>query len=163
VAIVDVHELLTQVITSAQPALASHGLTLRHDLRVTSRARLDPIRCKQILSNLLDNAIRFATSEITVLASVDHEKLRVFVEDDGHGISPIDLPRVFTAHFTSDVSGASTKGTGLGLAIVKELCQLMGGSVDAISPRRDADQGTRMEVRLPLYFDVATEPKSGTS
>lgn len=99
--------------------------------------RGDPIRLRQILLNLIGNAIKFtATGSITVSAdylkrSAEQILLRVTVRDTGIGIPPESQARVFDAFAQAD--GSTTRkfgGTGLGLTIVKQLVHLMGGTVD---------------------------------
>jgi two-component system, OmpR family, sensor histidine kinase KdpD len=75
----------------------------------------------------------------------------IWVVDDGPGIAPDDLPRVFERHFASDRAPTRKLGTGLGLAIVSELTEAMGSRCTAESPV-SAGRGTRMTVWL--------EPKS---
>jgi two-component system sensor histidine kinase BaeS len=108
----------------------------------------DPDRLGQLLSNLLENACRFARSRVTVSARSEGTQVVVSVDDDGAGIDPDDLPRVFEPHFTSDLGRPDAPGTGLGLAIVAELAAAMGGRAEAVSPI-GPQSGTRMRVTLP--------------
>ena len=78
----------------------------------------------------------------------------LWVDDDGPGIPPEDLPRVFDRLFMSSKHPARQLGSGLGLAIVAELVQAMGGTVRAESPIT-ADGGTRMVVTLQSWSEVA--------
>jgi signal transduction histidine kinase/CheY-like chemotaxis protein/HPt (histidine-containing phosphotransfer) domain-containing protein len=96
----------------------------------------DPFRLRQVLANLLNNALKFtATGEVVVRANVlteAEQDARVYlsVEDTGIGIAPESQEKVF-AHF-SQADGSTTRqfgGTGLGLAICKRLVELMGGSI----------------------------------
>lgn len=105
-------------------------------------AQADPDRLRQLLTNLMDNAVRFARHTVTVGATMQQGVPTLWVMDDGVGIPPGDLPQVFQPYFRT---GA---GTGLGLAIVQELAVAMGGSVVAESPL-DPGGTTRITVRLP--------------
>lgn len=96
----------------------------------------DAGRLRQILVNLLDNAVKFtATGEISVAISSQllkeaHHELQVAVSDTGIGIDPADYDQLF--HSFSQIDGALTRrygGSGLGLAICKRLCELMGGTI----------------------------------
>ena len=108
----------------------------------------DPDRLLQVLSNLIDNAFKFARHHITVGAAAQADSVVVWVLDDGPGIAPDDLPRVFEPHFRSDRSSTRRAGTGLGLAIVAELAAAMGGAVRAESPVT-GDGGTRLVLSFP--------------
>jgi signal transduction histidine kinase len=114
----------------------------------------DGSRLKQILFNLLNNAIKFTESgEICVRAQwveAAGEKpiLRLQVRDTGIGISEADQDKVFTAFEQAD--GSITRrygGTGLGLAIVRQFTEMMGGT---ISLQSEVGQGSTFTVELPL-------------
>jgi len=113
----------------------------------------DPNRFRQILSNLVSNAVKF-TKEGNVAIFLTWEdgaagsRLRVAVKDSGPGIPPEVLPRLFQNFVQADASVARRfGGTGLGLAISKGLCEAMGGE---ISVRSELGQGATFEFSLPL-------------
>jgi two-component system sensor histidine kinase BaeS len=108
----------------------------------------DPHRLSQIVANLLENALKFAASTVTVTVGGSDSTATLAVEDDGPGIDAEDLPHVLDRLFTSDRHAARTSGTGLGLAIVAELAVAMRGSVRVASPTRDGG-GTRITLTLP--------------
>jgi signal transduction histidine kinase len=100
----------------------------------------------RVFGNLLDNAVRHATSSVVAAATAEGPYLLVTVTDDGPGIPPADRERVF-GRFTrlDDARARDAGGAGLGLAIVRELVRRHGGTVVLT----DADPGVRAEVRLP--------------
>ena len=108
---------------------------------------VDEVRFKQVLYNLLSNAIKFTERErrIGVDASSEGGMLRVTVWDQGIGISPADIPRIFEPYAQSR-AGKSGEGTGLGLAIVKRLVELHTGSVSVESV---PGTGSRFTVSFP--------------
>lgn len=112
----------------------------------------DPDRLSQILTNLLDNAIKYTPDggHIWVDLSVaDHEMARVVVRDNGQGIPPDALPKLFDPFFrVHHQERSQTKGLGLGLAIVKDLVELHGGSIAVHST---LDQGTEFTFTIPLH------------
>ncbi|HWD25135.1 MAG TPA: HAMP domain-containing sensor histidine kinase, partial [Acidimicrobiales bacterium] len=108
----------------------------------------DPHRLSQIVANLLENALKYASTTVTLLVGSDEERVTLDVEDDGPGIDAHDLPHVLERLFTSDRHPARSAGTGLGLAIVSELASAMGGSIAVRSPTLDG-RGTRITVTLP--------------
>ncbi|HVC26375.1 MAG TPA: HAMP domain-containing sensor histidine kinase [Acidimicrobiales bacterium] len=109
----------------------------------------DPDRLAQVVANLVENALKFASTTVRVaVMGDDAREVVVVVEDDGPGISAEDLPHVFERLYTSSRRPTRTAGTGLGLAIVAELAAAMNGEVVASSPVA-AGGGTRISVRLP--------------
>ena len=110
----------------------------------------DGDRVTQVLSNLVENALKFARSVVLVtLADHGARGVTLSVEDDGPGIDPMDRPHVFERLFTSKRRAARAGGSGLGLAIVAELTAAMGGHVQLTSPLGEGG-GTRFVVELPL-------------
>ena len=122
----------------------------------------DAHRCRQIVSNLLDNAIKFTlTGEVRVeLERADDSAVRLRVCDTGAGISEAELSKLFAKFYQVDAS--STRrfgGSGLGLSICQELTQMMGG---AISVASRPGEGSTFTVDLPLRrFDADPARVSG--
>jgi PAS domain S-box-containing protein len=112
----------------------------------------DPIRLAQAIGNYLQNATRFAQgSRVTVTTHADDEtgEAVVTVADEGAGIAPHLLPRLFDSFAQADQGLARTKGgLGLGLALTRGLAELHGGRVLAAS--EGEDRGARFELRIPL-------------
>ena len=135
---VDLRQLVLEVQELfSRPAMAK-GLTLTADLSedLGKEYEGDPVRIRQILTNLIGNAIKFtAHGQITVSLtvaneSVDHTELCLKVQDTGVGVDPAVQAKLFTPFTQAD--GSTTRqygGTGLGLAIVKQLSEMMGGTV----------------------------------
>lgn len=147
----DVAEVVAEVAEGMRPAAEEAGVALSVDgsAQPTPRpASTDPDRLAQVVANLLENALKFARGAIALGVGAEGARVVLWVQDDGPGIAPADLARVFEPFYQSDRSSGRPVGTGLGLAIVHELVDAMGGSVEA---RTGADGGTRMEVRLPVW------------
>lgn len=147
---VDVNEVVGRALDRFRPEATAASVTLSR-VRPTDHplwAVTDPDRLLQVLSNLLENALRFARSSIGLGARTETGQVVVWVDDDGPGIDAGDLPRVFEPHFSSDRVGSRRSGTGLGLTIVAELASAMGGGARAESPV-GPDGGTRMVIWLP--------------
>ncbi len=105
----------------------------------------------RVLSNLVENALRYsgAGSSVCVCVKRDGEMAKVTVRDNGAGIAPEDLPRIFDPFFTRN--NARTKGstgTGLGLAIVKKILELHGRQIEVSSA---PGRGTSFSFLLPLH------------
>jgi signal transduction histidine kinase len=144
---------LADAVAGAAEALqvAYDGVDVVLDVAPTDRpiyVNADPHRIAQIISNLLENALKYAAHGVIVAVTTDARGARITVEDDGPGIDPEDLPHVLERLFTSDRHPARASGTGLGLAIVSELVSAMGGTIGVTSPTRDGG-GTRITVDFP--------------
>jgi two-component system sensor histidine kinase BaeS len=109
----------------------------------------DPDRLAQLLANLLENAITFARTTVTVSVRdvAPSDACVITVDDDGPGIASSDLDHVFERFYRADRGPNRAMGSGLGLAIVAELAAAMGGTVRAESPVNDAG-GSRFAVTL---------------
>lgn len=120
-----------------------------------AQAFVDPDRLAQVVANLVENGIRFASTGVRVEITATNSIVAVAVLDDGAGIAPEDLPRVFERLYVAR-SGPerSRPASGLGLAIVEELVVAMGGSVEVSSPTSAAG-GSRFVVSLPRVATTA--------
>lgn len=133
----DLGGVVATAIDSALPAATAKGIALRLELGPTTAPVLgDPARLQQVVGNLLSNAIKFTAQggHVTVgLAQADGHA-RITVADDGQGIEPGFLDRLFERFQQQDASTTRRHGgLGLGLAIVRHLVDLHGGSVGAES------------------------------
>jgi len=108
----------------------------------------DPVLFERAVSNLVDNALRFTSDggEIKIEISVRNADVEVAVIDNGAGVAPEHLPRVFDRFYRAD-SSRSSDGAGLGLALVKSIVDLHGGSATIQS---EVGRGTTITLRFPL-------------
>src|SRR5207237_1407495 len=115
----------------------------------TLAIRTDVGKLRQIVYNLLANAVKFTDhGTVTLAAQRDADCLVLEVRDTGPGIAPDQLSRVFDAFWQGEHSGAPRPGgTGLGLSISHRLAQLLGGELTAEST---LGQGTTFRVTIPL-------------
>lgn len=115
----------------------------------------DPVRLSQIISNLLDNALKFTDTpgKIVVDLETKEGRARLSVTDTGAGISPEFLPYAFDKFARETPNDADRRGRGLGLYLVKRLVELHGGTVEVES--RGPGQGSRFLVSLPLAMGTA--------
>ncbi|HEX6606074.1 MAG TPA: ATP-binding protein, partial [Chloroflexia bacterium] len=156
-------ELCEQVVALLQPQAEERGLALATDLAsaLPPRLRGDHERLRQVLVNLLGNAIKFtAAGQVVLRCQVvgsdarGRARLQFEVEDSGIGMDAATLARLFQPFTQADVSTTRRfGGPGLGLAICKRLVDLMGGSVEVES---QPGRGSTFRVQLP--FEVVTGP-----
>jgi heavy metal sensor kinase len=121
----------------------------------------DSSRLKQIIVNLLDNAIKYTpkSGSITISVSAEGHKAILLVQDSGIGIPVEALPHVFERFYRADkVRSREQGGAGLGLSIVRSICQAHGGSIEIESAE---DKGTTCRITLPLneYADSYKQEK----
>ena len=113
------------------------------------RVLMDPLKISQVCANLLDNALKYTPpgAHIEVSARRRENEIEVCVRDNGPGIPPADLPRIFERFYRVDKGRSRERGgTGLGLSIVKHIVQLHGGQVWAES---ELGRGTSFYFTLP--------------
>ena len=146
---VDAADVVRRVVDGFRPRAAELGLAL--DLapgsEVVTPVSADSDRLGQIVANLVENAASFAASRVVVGVAGGPDGAVLWVDDDGSGIPPDQLTRVFERYVTSDRAPGRGTGSGLGLAIVSELAAAMGAAVHAESPLADG-HGTRLVVQL---------------
>ncbi len=132
----ELEPMARSLLTSFEPQLAPRRVSVSLAVPPSLAVQADPERLRQILSNLLDNAIKYNQEggRITIGAAREGEWVRVDVSDTGIGIPAPDLPRVFERFYRVDKARSrELGGTGLGLAIVKHAVEAHGGRVWADS------------------------------
>jgi signal transduction histidine kinase len=140
-----------ETVATFEPLAHAKGVTLQVELLGTlPHLALDPVRLRQAIHNLLDNALRHTPEGGAISVGVEQvgNEVQVRVQDTGAGIAPEKLPHVFDRFYRGD--GARSRngaGVGLGLAIVKAFVEAHGGTVTVASP--GAGQGSTFTLRLP--------------
>lgn len=159
---VDVRALLTDVVAIAR-AVAAEGVevSVLIDPTIPGLIRTDPVRLRQVMSNLVGNAVKFTVAgRVRVLAAVEGgDRLVVEVVDTGIGIPSDELPRIFEPFRSATTTGRGA-GAGLGLSIVHRIVGLLGGSVAVQS---DVGDGSTFRVELPLEAVAAADAGTAAS
>ena len=148
--------LVQSSIDAMRQQLGSRAQHLDLQLQATGPVLLDPARFQQIFWNIFNNAIKFSHpgGSVRVALARTADRLELTVTDQGKGIAPAFLDRVFEKFTQSEAPGKrASGGLGLGLSIVKHLAELHGGGVALSSPGLDA--GTTAHVWLPLQPTAA--------
>ena len=155
----DLSALVEASCAAFSGAAAAKGLDLTSDIAPELRGRWvgDPMRLRQVLGNLVANAVKFTDhGGVTVRVRPTAKGLRFEVEDTGLGIAAEDLPELFKTF--SQVDSSMTRvhdGAGLGLSICRELVELMGG---AIGVHSTPGQGSSFHFVIPLTQAVSDRP-----
>lgn len=126
------------------------GLSFEHTLSQNVQLQLDEDRMEQVLTNLIDNALRHTPKEgsVTVRLTRTARQLIIEVKDTGYGIPAEDLPYVFERFYKADKARTRGKsGTGLGLAIAKNIVERHDGN---LSVESEVGIGTTFIIKLPL-------------
>jgi signal transduction histidine kinase len=142
----DLALLTSETLAAYRPQIEAAGITLNLTaVDGIPPINVDPLRFREVLTNLIANALRYTPSGETIEVQIDQEgpdRIRIVVGDTGSGIDPQDLPHIFERFYKSTDSA----GSGLGLAIAKKLVEAHGGEINAES---DPDQGTQITILLP--------------
>ncbi len=150
--LVDFNDLVTESARSFKKTAKEKGVRLNcHLPRERINIFIDPERVNQVISNLIDNAIKFTPSKgsINVEVRILEDKIRVGIIDTGIGISKQDLPNIFKKFMQAKNAEAGKKGLGLGLSIVKELVERHGGEIWVESK---AGSGSSFYFTVPKYY-----------
>ena len=151
---VELGEVVDECIALVEADAAERGVRILRDSETlcASIVVADPMRLKQVLLNLISNAVKYGRRDGEVLIDTRIEKpawLRIMVGDDGPGIPYEKQDALFTAFDRLGQQHTRTEGTGIGLVIAKQLVELMGGRIDFDSV---PGQGTRLWIDLPGHL-----------
>jgi len=146
----DLAALVSQVVEMVNSSLEGGPQLSSTSAKELPTVTLDPKRIRQVLANLLSNAVRFTPEEGEVHVEVVHgdEGVEVRVTDTGPGIPPKDLPHLFERFYRGDrARSRASGGSGLGLAIAKQWVEAHGGMIRAENAEGG---GARFTIRLPI-------------
>jgi two-component system phosphate regulon sensor histidine kinase PhoR len=145
---VDLHMLVQDVCASLAAKAAAHNVTIKNNVEPDVMVYADERRLEQMLTNLIDNGIKFSREHGTVAISYESDtRDKILVQDNGDGIPSQHLERLFERFYRVDrARSRDMGGTGLGLAIVKHLALLHRGEVTVTS---ELGKGTTFTIHLP--------------
>jgi signal transduction histidine kinase len=178
--VLNMGEIITELAAQFRPMLAARGQTLTLDLPAPGSARWsrlavlgDRRRIEQVLVNLLDNAHKYGPegSDIVVGATPRGEQVRVFVRDQGPGITPGDQHRIFEKFYQGRSAGQGQPtrpgSLGLGLALARSIIELHGGHIGVhsrpghgstffftLAQHKDVCEGLELEKEQAIYEDT---------
>jgi two-component system phosphate regulon sensor histidine kinase PhoR len=145
---VDLYMLVQDVCASLAAKASAHNVTLKNNVGPEVMVYADERRLEQMLTNLIDNGIKFSREHGTVAISYESDtRDKISVQDNGDGIPSQHLERLFERFYRVDrARSRDMGGTGLGLAIVKHLALLHRGEVTVTS---DLGKGSTYTIHLP--------------
>jgi signal transduction histidine kinase len=159
----DIANAMDNAFTLVKERSLRHGITLETDLEPGLGGIIaDERKFKQILLNLLTNAIKFTGEggHITVKAIIDGDRLKISVSDTGIGIPPEDQLLVFEEfRQSSEENGQAREGTGLGLTLTKKFVEMHGG---ALTLESEVGKGSTFSFTMPLDPAQGREVDSGS-
>jgi excisionase family DNA binding protein len=157
---IDLTALVEQALDSARSQTALHTINL--EALAPLEAEVDPLRLEQVVTNLLDNAIKYSPEggpiEV-VLSRPTPAEVMLSVRDHGLGIPPEKRGQIFERFYQAHAIGHKS-GMGLGLYISRQIVELHGGK---IRPEFPPDGGTRFVVRLPIALDGSAAARAAIS
>ncbi len=150
--VVDVHEIITSAVNNFGLQVEKRGGYLKWDPGAEkSVVKADEVHLTNVISNLLDNAVKYCKEEPEIELSTrnENEKLVIRIKDHGIGISKEDQKRIFEKFYRVPTGNLhNVKGFGLGLSYVKKIVEIHNGNIDV---RSETNKGTQFDIFLPLY------------
>ncbi len=152
---VDVHRVMNECCELIEPLACQHGITLHYAESGFEGISVlaDPFRLHEVLSKLLDNAIKYnrAGGMVTLAELLMPDRLRILISDTGQGIPEAELATLFQPFSRLAQRSYSIEGGGVGLSIAKQLIGLMGGAIGVESM---VGQGSTFWIELPIDSSV---------
>lgn len=151
--VADINEVIEEAIQQVRPLADEKNIRLQTELEPMFSVEFDITLIKEVLVNLIENAIKYTPrdGQIQIFSSETDESIFVKVKDNGEGIRPEDLEKVWGKFTRGKDQDLKTKGSGLGLYLVKYFIELHGGK---ISLESKVGAGTTVSFTLPLNDDT---------
>lgn len=149
---VDINKLLSDIQTLYLHQFNQKRITLKLELAPTTlEATLDPVRITQVLTNILNNALRYTPEDgqVVIATSLKNNMIDITIQDNGVGVNPEEARHLFDRFYRADASrtrDSEAGGSGLGLAIAKSIVEMHNGKIWAESER---GKGLKVVIQLP--------------
>lgn len=145
---VDLRNVISESVASFRPTARARDITIDLLIETEIRAVVDEFRIRQVIDNLVSNAVKYTPGggTVSVEAGIEGDSVAVTVSDTGIGISAEDLPKIMTPYFRAEDAKETAGGTGLGLGITHTIISEHGGTIVFDS---EPGEGTTATVRLP--------------
>jgi two-component system phosphate regulon sensor histidine kinase PhoR len=144
----DLRQIVVDSVDSFRATANAHDVDISLELDERLPVTADGFRVRQVVDNLVSNAIKYTAREgrVRIVGELDGDAVALFVADNGIGIAANDLPNILTPYFRTEKAKETASGTGLGLGITREIVAAHGGTLSIDS---EAGVGTTVSVRLP--------------
>ncbi|HEV8364271.1 MAG TPA: HAMP domain-containing sensor histidine kinase [Gemmatimonadaceae bacterium] len=157
--------IVREALDAFAPIARSRGVIVEASLDESVRAPVDQDALRQILLNLVDNAVKYGPAGQTVRVTLGNgfaggDRVQLVVEDEGPGIPADEMEQIWAPYYRlpKDAEG-SVGGSGIGLSVVRDLTERMGGRAFVANARRsDSQRGSKFVVELPRARDAAAAP-----
>ncbi len=149
----DVAVEIDEIVSGFEPLAQAQGVRLTTKLEPGIVADIDRGALRQVLLNLLDNAVRYGPpgQNVTITTSSNGDTWALEVADQGPGIPPEERERIFAPYYRMKRdAGGAVGGTGIGLAVVRRLVKEHGGRVHVVQANGEGGSGARFVVALPI-------------
>jgi len=155
----DLNQMIEDVLLQLKPLAREKNIQIKAELEPLFSLELDPTLIREVILNLVDNAIKYTRSGGLVRISTYEEDSSVYVEvtDTGSGISQEEIPSIWGKFVRGKDQNLKTKGSGLGLYLVKYFIELHGGAV-----KIDSELGIGTTIRFSLPVESVSFDKGGT-
>lgn len=158
----DLAQIARDSVEAHQVMAEARDVELTVEGPATARATIDPMRMRQVLDNLITNAIKYnrewGTVDVVVAIEPEGGGVSIEVRDTGQGIPEADLPRIFDRFYrTNSAKTSATVGTGLGLSITREIVHRHGGRLTVTS---ELGIGTTFRLTVPTERDASLGSES---
>jgi len=153
-------DIINECIHLVAPQLKERNITLEQDTDHSGHTiKADPTRIKQVLINLISNAIKYnkTNGQIFIKCQPKRDYMRISITDTGIGISADKIEQLFTAVNRLGAESSSTEGTGIGLVITKKIIELMNGQIGVNS---QAGKGSTFWIDIPLALSKSPESQA---
>ncbi len=157
-------DVIAAALEATRPMLQGAGHSLKVDLPDHAiELEADPLRLGQVLSNLVTNAIKYTPTggAIALKARMDNGHVVISVSDNGMGMEPAQIERMFEMFTQAEPVADRSHGLGIGLALVKTIVELHGGRIEASSA--GPGQGSEFRVTLPATRGAVQPPQASSA
>lgn len=157
----DLRQIVADSVDSFRATAKAHDVELSVSLDERLPVIADGFRVRQVIDNLVSNAIKYTGREgrVRIAGTADNDTVSLTVSDNGIGISATDLPNILTPYFRTKQAKETAAGTGLGLGITREIVEAHGGTLEIDSKE---GVGTAVSVRFPRRDRVAAATRTET-
>ena len=153
---IDVRQIVVDSVDSFRPTASAHDVAIELDVHEPLPAVADGFRMRQVVDNLVSNAIKYTPrdGDVRITGALEGDSISLAVTDTGIGIADEDLPNIMTPYFRTATAKDTATGTGLGLGITREIVAAHGGTLTIES---ELGAGTTVTVRLPRFAPAAAD------